>query len=541
MVSAFVDAPGMNNIEAKAGRKEWIGLAVLVLPCLLISMDMSVLLFALPFLSADLAPSATQQLWIMDMYGFVLAGMLVTMGALGDRIGRRKLLMFGAAAFGLASVCAAYSSSAEMLILTRAVLGLAGATLMPSTLALVRNMFHDAGQRKTAVAVWTGGMTGGVTVGPIVGGFLLDHFWWGSVFLINLPAMVLLLILGPMLLPEYRDPKPGRFDLLSAGLSLATVLPIIYGIKQLAVDGFAVLPVVAIVAGLAMAFAFVRRQQTLPDPLIDLRLFRYRTFSAAVSVNMVTSFALLGFSLYTMQYLQVVQGMSPFTASLWSLSVMPAIMAAMAAAGIAAKTVRPAYIIGTGLLISAAGLTVMTQAHVHQSLIVVMVGAGLLAAGMLVATTLTADMILTAAPPERAGSASAVSETGSELGGALGFALLGSVGTAVYHHQMAGVAPAGISPQARQAAQDTLGSASSVAAQLPRQAGAVLLDTAREAFTQGMNLTGLTGAIVLLVTAVAATVYLRQIPVTAPAPATAPAGAPAGEEATGDTARTVTA
>ena len=537
----------MNNTEAKAGRKEWIGLAVLVLPCLLISMDMSVLLFALPFLSADLSPSGTQMLWIMDMYGFVLAGMLVTMGALGDRIGRRKLLMFGAGAFGLASVCAAYSSSAEMLILTRAILGLAGATLMPSTLALIRNMFHDGGQRKTAIAVWTGAMTGGVTVGPIVGGFLLDHFWWGSVFLINLPAMGLLLVLGPILLPEYRDPKPGRFDLLSAGLSLGMVLPIIYGIKQLAVDGFAVLSVVAIVAGLAMGVVFVRRQQTLPDPLIDLRLFRHRTFSTAVSVNMVTSFALLGFSLYTLQYLQVVQGMSPFTASLWSLSVMPAITVAMTVAGIAAKKVRPAYVIGTGLLISAAGLTVMTQTHVHQSLVVVLVGSGLLAAGMLVATTLTADMILTAAPPERAGAASAVSETGSELGGALGFALLGSVGTAVYHHQMAGVAPAGISPQAQHAAQDTLGSAAAVAAQLPGQAGSALLETAREAFTQGMNLTGLTGAVVLLVTAVAATVYLRQIPVATPAnaPATGSADAQADAQAdadpTGDTGRAVTA
>jgi DHA2 family multidrug resistance protein-like MFS transporter len=239
--------------------------------------------------------------------------------------------------------------------------------------------------------------------------------------------------------------------------------------------------------------------------------------------------------------------MSPFTASLWSLSVMPAITVAMTVAGIAAKKVRPAYVIGTGLLISAAGLTVMTQTHVHQSLVVVLVGSGLLAAGMLVATTLTADMILTAAPPERAGAASAVSETGSELGGALGFALLGSVGTAVYHHQMAGVAPAGISPQAQHAAQDTLGSAAAVAAQLPGQAGSALLETAREAFTQGMNLTGLTGAVVLLVTAVAATVYLRQIPVATPAnaPATGSADAQADAQAdadpTGDTGRAVTA
>ena len=221
-----------------AGRKEWTGLAVLALPLLLVSMDVSVLYFAVPFISRDLAPTATQQLWIFDIYGFVLAGLLLTMGSLGDRIGRRKLLLIGAVGFSLASLLAAYSQSAEMLIAARALLGVAGATLMPSTLGLIRNMFHDAKQRSTAIAIWTAVMTSGIAVGPVLSGILLEHFWWGSVFLINIPAMLLLLALGPVLLPEYRRPGSARFDLVSSGLSLATVLPVIYGIKEWAARGF---------------------------------------------------------------------------------------------------------------------------------------------------------------------------------------------------------------------------------------------------------------------------------------------------------------
>jgi len=518
-ISATAREAEDEDLKTKAGTKEWIGLAVLVLPCLIVSMDVSVLLFAMPFISAELKPSGTQLLWIMDMYGFVLAGLLITMGALGDRIGRRRLLLLGAVAFSAASVAAAYAGSAGMLIGARAVLGLAGATLMPSTLALIRNMFHDTGQRKTAIAVWTGAMTGGVTVGPIVGGLLLGHFWWGSAFLLNLPAMALLLLLGPVLLPEFRNPAAGRFDALGSLLSLAAVLPVIYGIKELAVDGYAPLPVAAIAVGAGVGAVFVHRLRTIAHPLIDLRLFRHRSYGMSVGVNIVTNFATLGFSLYTMQCLQVVHGMSPLKAALWSLSVTPFIGAAMTVAGIAGRKVRPAYVIAAGLLLSAGGLAVTTQVHVHQSLAVILTGAGLLAAGMLVATTLTADLILTAAPTEHAGAASAVSETGSELGGALGFAILGSVGTAVYHHEMAGVHVTGVPAEAMRAARDTLGSA----AQVPGQAGQALLEAARAAFTHGLNLAGLSGAVVLVAAALITLAVLRDVPAPAPAEQTSPA------------------
>src|SRR5687768_13525191 len=227
----------MTMTPARAGKREWIGLAAIALPCLLYAMDLTVLNLAVPKLSADLKPSSTQLLWIIDIYGFLVAGSLITMGTLGDRIGRRRLLMIGAVAFGVASVLAAFSRSAEMLIATRAVLGLAGATLAPSTLSLIRNMFLDADQRRVAIGVWITSYSVGAAIGPLVGGVLLEHFRWGSVFLIGVPVMVLLLVIGPSLLPEYRDPNAGRLDLLSAAMSLAAVLLVIYGLKKTAEDG----------------------------------------------------------------------------------------------------------------------------------------------------------------------------------------------------------------------------------------------------------------------------------------------------------------
>ncbi|GAA2075065.1 MFS transporter [Actinomadura alba] len=498
--------------EIRAGRKEWIGLAVLFLPCLLISMDISVLFFALPFISTDLEPSGTQQLWIMDIYGFVLAGMLITMGALGDRIGRRRLLMIGATAFSVASVIAAYSTSAELLITTRALLGLAGATLMPSTLALIRNMFHDPRQRKTAIAIWTAAITGGTMIGPIVGGFLLEHFWWGSAFMINVPAMALLLVLAPILLPEFRAPKAGGFDLLGAALSLTAVLPVIYGIKRIAVDGVEPFPAITLVAGLLIGVAFVHRQRTYAHPLIDITLFRDRAFSGSILINVVGMFCLIGYALFTTQYLQLVLGMRPFSAALWSLAASPAIMVAVGVAATLGKSVRPAVVIGGGLLVSSAGFVLLSQVRVESPLVIVLIAAGVLVSGIIVASTLTADLILTAAPPERAGTASALSETGSELGAALGMAILGTIGAAVYHHRMADVVAPGLPPEASHAARETLAGADAVAAQLPGPAGDTLLDAARHAFTQGMSVASATGAVLMVATAIAAVILLRHVP-----------------------------
>src|SRR5215218_5423077 len=218
-----------------------------------------VLELAVPKLSADLKPTSSQLLWIMDAYGFLLTGFLITMGTLGDRIGRRRLLVIGAAAFGAASVLAAFSTSAETLIAARGLLGIAGATLAPSTLSLIRNMFRDDHQRTVAIGIWVTSFSVGAAIGPLVGGALLEFFWWGSVFLVAVPVMVLLLAVGPRLLPEYRDPQPGRFDPLSVALSLFAVLAVIYGVKTVASDGVACAGVAAALAGLASGAAFVDR------------------------------------------------------------------------------------------------------------------------------------------------------------------------------------------------------------------------------------------------------------------------------------------
>ena len=260
----------------RAGRREWIGLSVLALPCIVYAMDLTVLNLALPALSEDLQPTSSQLLWIVDIYGFMVAGLLITMGTLGDRIGRRRLLLIGAGAFGAASVVAAFSTSAEMLIAARALLGIAGATLAPSTLSLIRNMFEQPGQRTFAIGVWITSFSVGAAVGPLIGGLLLERFWWGSVFLPALPVMGLLLAVGPRLLPEYRDPEAGRLDLVSAGISLLAVLAVIYGLKAIAQDGLGPTAVLSILVGLAAGAAFLQRQRRLADPLIDPRLFRCR-------------------------------------------------------------------------------------------------------------------------------------------------------------------------------------------------------------------------------------------------------------------------
>ncbi|MBX9391855.1 MFS transporter [Streptomonospora nanhaiensis] len=504
----------------RAGRREWTGLAVLVLPALLASMDLSILFTALPRISAELHPSATQQLWISDIYGFLLAGLLITMGALGDRIGRRRLLLIGGALFGAASALAAYVPTAEALIAARALLGAGGAVLAPSTLALIRDMFRDERQRGVAVGVWTAAFTGGIAVGPILGGVLLEYFWWGSVFLINVPVMALLLVLGPLLLPESADPRASRrFDLLSAALSMAAVLPVVYGVKELAAHGAAAAPVAAIAAGLALGAVFVRRQYTLPDPLIDVGLFRRGAFSASVGVSALLTFSLVGFGLQAVQYLQLVQGISPLPAALLQVPTAVGTVAGIALATRAVRRVPPGTVVGTGLLVSAAGFALLTLVRVDSSVLLVMGSYTVLTLGVGMAMALANAMVIGSAPPERAGAAAAVSETGAELGGALGIAILGSVATAAYRSGVAGEVPPGLPPEAADAAGETLGGAVAAAEHLPGPAAEALLEGARQAFTSGLDTLALVGAAVLVVAAAAAFAALRGV-----TPATDPDG-----------------
>jgi len=504
-----------------AGRREWIGLAVLALACLLYAMDLTVLHLAVPSLSADLQPSSSELLWITDIYGFMVAGFLVTMGTLGDRIGRRRLLLSGATAFGVVSVLAAVSTSAEMLIASRALLGIAGATLAPSTLSLIFSMFQDPGQRTTAIGIWITSFSAGGAIGPVLGGVLLERYWWGSVFLLALPVMALLLVLGPRVLPEYRDPAAGRLDLVSAAMSLVAVLAVVFGLKQIAQDGIGPLAAAAVLVGLVVGVLFVRRQLTLADPMIDLRLFRSQAFNASLATNLLGIFIVVGYFLFVAQYLQLVLGLSPLEAGLWSLPSAGGFIVGSNLAPRILRRVRPAYVIGAGLGMAAIGLGVLTQVGGSPNAdLAILAGASLLVSlGLAPVFTATTDLVVSSAPPERAGAASGISETGAELGGALGIAILGSIGVAVYRGELADTLPAGVPSQAAAVARDTLGGAVGVAARLPGDAGLALLDAAREAFIQGMQLTVTLSAVVAVGIAVLATVMLRAVPATAQAEA----------------------
>jgi MFS transporter, DHA2 family, multidrug resistance protein len=504
-----------------AGRREWIGLAVLALACLLYAMDLTVLHLAVPSLSADLQPSSSELLWITDIYGFMVAGFLVTMGTLGDRIGRRRLLLLGAAAFGVVSVLAALSTSPEMLIASRALLGIAGATLAPSTLSLIFSMFQDPRQRTTAIGIWITSFSAGGAIGPVLGGVLLERFWWGSVFLLALPVMALLLVLGPRVLPEYRDPNAGRLDLVSAAMSLVAVLAAVFGLKQIAQDGIGPLPVAAVVVGLVVGVLFVRRQLSLADPMIDLRLFRIQAFNAALATNLLGIFIVVGYFLFVAQYLQLVLGLSPLEAGLWSLPSAVGFIVGSNLAPRILRRVRPAFVIGAGLGLGAIGLGMLTQVGgpLNADLAILASASLVVSLGLAPVFTATTDLVVSSAPPERAGAASGISETGAELGGALGIAILGSIGVAVYRGELADTLPAGIPSEAAAIARDTLGGAVGVAARLSGEAGPEVLAAAREAFIQGMQLTVTLSAVVAVGIAVLATVLLRAVPVTAQAEA----------------------
>jgi MFS transporter, DHA2 family, multidrug resistance protein len=495
---------------SRAGLREWVGLAVLALPCLLYSMDLTVLNLALPALSRDLAPSSTQLLWIVDIYGFLLAGLLIPMGTLGDRIGRRKLLLIGAASFGAASVFAAFSNSAAMLIAARAILGVAGATLAPSTLSLIRQMFLDTGQRTFAIGVWIMSFSAGAAIGPLVGGALLERFDWGSAFLVGVPVMALLLAVGPGLLPEFRDPRPGRLDWLSAGLSTATVLAVIYGIKQIAVDAAVLHAAGPMMAGAVTGAAFLHRQRTLPDPLIDLRLFGIPAFSAALVTNGLGFFVNFAALLFIAQYLQLVLGLSPWHAGLWTLPSSGGFIVGSLAVPAIVQYVRPAFVMAGGLALVALGFLALGQIQAG-GLLTLVTGSVLFSLGLAPVFTLSTDMMVGAAPPERAGAAAAVAETSSELGGALGIAILGSIGTAMYRRVMAGADISGLTPEAGRAVRDTLSSAVAAAEQLPEQLGARLVDAARDGFVYGFEVATAVSAVIAITLALVAGVVLRNV------------------------------
>jgi DHA2 family multidrug resistance protein-like MFS transporter len=476
----------------RINRAKW-GLALLMLPTLIVAMDMTALLLALPHLAADLGADNVQQLWISDGYGLVVAGLVITMGTLGDRIGRRRLLLIGATGFAALSTAAAFATGPLSLIVIRALLGAFGATLAPSTLALITNMFPDGRERGRAIAAWATCQFAGGALGPVLAGFLLQRFWWGSVFLAAVPPMVLLATAGPFLLPEYRGDRAGRLDPAGVVLSLAAVLPTVYGIKQLTVAHTVALPLTALAVGAAFGTAFVRRQLRMPDPLLDLRLLRSRSFRAVLIALVFAGIAMAGTGLLVTQYLQGVLGHSPMGSALLFLPMGLGVAAGTLCAPALTRRLRPPTAIAAGLAVSAAGALLLTAVDGGGDLPLLMIGIAVLALGTGPLFALGTGLVMGSVPPERAGSAAAMSETGNYFGGSLGFAVLGTAAAAVYRSAAHGTS-------------DSLPGALATATRLPATQAEPLLHTARAAFTTSLHVTGLIATLIFLGLAVLVTV-----------------------------------
>ncbi|KAB1652983.1 MFS transporter [Pseudoclavibacter chungangensis] len=498
---------GHDPDAAPATTRTWLGLGVLVLAVFIICIDATVLDLAIPAISNALAPTSTQLLWIIDVYSFIVAGLLVTMGTLGDRIGRRKLLLIGAAGFGAASALAAWSTSAEMLILARALLGVAGATLMPSTLGLIRSMFPIARQRTTAIGIWAAMSGAGTAMGPLVGGWLLEHFWWGSVFVVNLPVMAALLVLGPIFIVESRNPNPGRFDLLSSVLSIVAIVGVVYAIKECAAHGIEAVPVAVGLVGLVVGWWFVRRQRRLDEPMLDLQLFRLPAFSAGVLTNLLSMFAFAGIIFFGSQYLQTVLGFGPLGAGFLMLPGMAASIVASLTAGSLARRLGVGVAIPLALVTAAAGALVLLLTGVHSGETAFLIGYVLLGSGVGVITTITSDLVVGTAPAHRASNASGVSEMGYELGIALGVAVLGSVLMGLYRQALD---VSMLDPEQAAAARETVSGAMHVASEDGGALGAALHESAASAFVGGMHAASIATAVTLVVAAVVSVVLLRR-------------------------------
>lgn len=504
----------------RAGPREWFGLAVLLLPVTLMTADLGVLWLATPYFSEDLRPSSSEVLWITDIYGFMTVAFLVVMGTLGDRIGRRRLLILGSLGVIIASVLAAYSVSPEMLIASRALLGVAGAAVLPSTLSLISHMFVDPGQRTRAIAMWVTALSVGIAIGPIVGGILLAAFWWGSVFLMAVPIMLLPIVVAPVLLPEYRDPNAGRLDLVSVVLFLLGILPIIFGIKRLAEDGPQLGVFLALAIGVLFSVVFVQKQRRLASPLLDMRLFSNRSFTAALLVLLFGMMALNGVEYLVPAFLLTIGGLDPFAAGLWLLPSALGLIVGSQLTPVLVRRLRPAYVIASGVAVALVGFWMCYEAGYGQNGVVLSsIGLTVVMFGVAPISVLGTTLAVSSSAPEKAGSAAATGQTAYDLGLAFGIAFTGSVAVAVYRRDVTDGLGPDVSPEATAAAVDSIGGAAAAAEGLPAEVGAQVMAVARDAFANGFHAASAMSAAIAVVTIGLVLTLLRHVPPTgAPAP-----------------------
>jgi DHA2 family multidrug resistance protein-like MFS transporter len=499
------------EVSPKATLKEWLGLGIVGLTSLVVAIDLFVMLLALPAIGSSLHASPTQLLWITDMYGFLLSGFMITMGTLGDRIGRRKVLMIGSAGFAIASLLVAFAQSAPMLIASRAMLGIAGAMIAPAALSLIRHMFIDPKENARAISIWLSCLIGGSILGPIVGGILLQHFWWGSVFLVGVAPMVLALLLGKKVLPEYKNPEASKLHIASVALSLAAILPLMYGIKEIAAYGWHALPIVALCFGVACGLLFLRQQKRLSDPLLDLSLFKKPAFTLMLTAMLINTMLPGGVMVLTTQYLQLVAGFSPLHAGLWMIPAMAASILGFLVSPRLVQRIRARYLIALGLCCSILGMAILCFTSVDGGIVPLLIGFALfnLGAGPLV--TLGTGMVIGAAPHQKAGAVAAISQTSNEFGFALGIGIVGSIGTAVYH-TMLGPLPYGTPEDVAHTVRESLTSAARIADTLPAPFSTTVLHSARSAFVQEYHVAALLSGFALAIVAIAIIAKIKDSP-----------------------------
>lgn len=486
-----------NKAAPRAGRRRWFGFGVLMIPVLLVAIDNTALTFALPAISVSLSPSGVQLMWIVDIYSLVLAGLLVAMGSLGDRIGRRKLLMIGAAGFAASSLYAATSGTAEHLIAARALQGVFGATLMPSTMSLIRNLFDRDRDRRIAIATWAAMFGGGAALGPVVAGWLLEHFDWAAIFLINLPLIALFLPLGWLLLAESKDPDPGRIDPVSIMLSMGVMAPAVFSLKHGVTAGVDVLTVTTAGVAAACAMAFMRRQKGRSHPMLDMTLLRNPVFTGSILANMLSLMAMAGFLFFAAQLLQLDLGLGALQSA---LVLLPGTIASMGMGFVAVRAVEHISVrtlIPGGLLLGAAGYAISafgdrpTVGRLMVAFVVIGIGVG-------IAETLTNDLVLANAPAEKSGAAAALNETAYELGVVLGTAVIGSVLTATYRARLHIPATASDAPPETF---QTLGSTMEFAGAHGGKLGTELAEAARQAFDAAVHHASVTAIVIVVLAA----------------------------------------
>ncbi|KUL52330.1 hypothetical protein ADL22_05170 [Streptomyces sp. NRRL F-4489] len=516
-----MNSPSTDSLATRAEARQWTGLVFLLVPTLLLTTDLGVLWLATPPLAADLRPTSTELLWINDMYGFVMACLLVLSGNFGDRFGRRKVLLAGVVAFAVASLVAAYATSPLVLILARAVLGVGSACIIPSTLALISHVFTDARQRARAIAMWVTALSTGIALGPVVSGVMLQYFWWGSVFLIGVPVMLATLVVTPFAVPEYRDPAARKLDTAGMPLLLLTLLPLVFAIKRLGEHGPDAWMLLSLTAAVVFGVLFVRRQQRLANPLLELRLFRDRTFTTALVLLFVGLSAMNGVEYVIPQYLQLVSDLPSLQAGL--LMVLPAAGLALGSqlTPFLTRRTRPAYVIAGGAVLALVGYALMITLPADLS------GAAQAAAGTTVMmtglapiTVLGTDIAVSAAPPEKAGQASSVGQTSYELGLAFGVAATGSVMAAVYRGHVRGEAPGAVSGGTVDAIAGNISGGTALAKELAGGAGDAMLAVTRAAFTSGLQVAAvISGCLTVLLGALAVLLLRRVAPTGGEGPA----------------------